>query len=373
MKNFSLENKLLFLGDKSRFIFSKNLAGNLPTDYENFSLLLEHGETISQIQKREELFLIASFKTPPGIKILLPKAEDDSWKENYDNFSRIIIFEEFPLGKDSTQQLIETWQRLTRNRPPLTIVVMDLLHRQGSTDLDRLDDAVIEAKKNYESQGLDVIFFRSAADVINVLYRHESLLQKYKKLLSHELEEIYGRMYELDFLYEDFLFDCDDTGGCLSLSTMNKICSFDSVKFSNKNSFWEAYNEAALKKLFPANTSSAGTLNYLVEICGYILTGDFDGKISSQRIEQTKLYLIRVLKAKFSERMSGGKFSGGISSYEARDVVTYKKLTSDRSGRFYGINAEYSQRLRKFVMEDTKKILQSTLDDYIKNFERVIQ
>lgn len=373
MNNFSLEKNLLFIGDKSRFIFAKTITGTLPTNYENFSLFLEHGETMSRIQSKENLFNIASFRTPPGIKISLLKADDESWKDNFEKFSRIILFEEFPLKKDSTQQLIETWTNLPKSRPPLTIVIMDLVHHQGSTDLDRIDDAVIEAKKNYKSQGLDVIFFRSSTDVINVLHRHESIIQKHKKILSHELEKIYDRMYELDFLYDDFIMDCNDAGGCLSLSTLNKICSFESVKSSNRNSFWEAYNEVALKKLFPISTFSKGSLNNLSEICTYILTGDFDGKVSSQRVEQTKLYLMRVLKIKFSDCMSGGRFSDNVSFYESRDIIAYKKLTSDRSGRFYGINAEYGRRLKNFVEKEAKKILQSTLEDYIKSFEEVVR
>ncbi|MBQ4494885.1 MAG: hypothetical protein II968_03865 [Selenomonadaceae bacterium] len=373
MKNFLLERNLLFIGDKSRFIFAKMLTGILPPDYENFSLRLGHGDAASRIQNRENLFDLASFRTPPGIKIFLLRADDETWKDSLEKFSRIILFEEFPLEKDSTRQLIETWNNLPKSRPPLTVVIMDLAHRQGSTDLDRLDDAITEAKNHYEAQGLDVVLFRSYADAINILHRHESLIQKHKKVLSHELEKIYDRMYELEFLYEDFLFDCNDADGCLSLAALNKICSFDSVKTSNRNSFWAAYNDAALKKLFSANTFARGTLNDLAKICGYILTGDFDRKISSERVEQTKLYLLRLLKIKFLDSMSGGKFSGNVSSYEARDVIAYKKLTSDRGGRFYGINAEYGRRLRHFVEQDTKKIMQSTLDDYINNFERVIR
>lgn len=373
MNNFSLEKNLLFIGDKSRFIFAKTITGILPPDYENFSLFLEHGETMSRIQSKENLFNIASFRTPPGIKISLLKGEDESWKDSFEKFSRIILFEEFPLKKDSTQQLIEIWNNLPKNRPPLTIVIMDLVHRQGSTDLDHIDDAVIEAKKNYESQGFNVIFFRSSADVINILHQHESLIQKHKKFLSNDLEKIYDRMYELDFFYDDFIMDCNDAGGCLSLSTLNKICSFESVKSSNRNSFWEAYSDAALKKIFPSDSFAKGNFNDLIKICNYILTGNFEGKISSQRVEQTKLYLMRVLKIKFSDYMSGGRFSGNVSAYESHDVIAYKKLTSDRNGRFYGINAEYGRRLRNFVEKDAKKILKSTLDDYIKSFEEVVR
>ena len=378
MKNFSLERTLLLLGDKSRFIFAKNFTGILPTDYENFSLILEHGETISRIQRHDEFFRIASFKTPPGIKFMLPKADDESWQEQYENFSRMVIFEEFPLKKDSTQQLIEAWQNLPKSRPPLTIVIMDLIHRQGSTDLDRLDDAIIETKKNYESQGLDVILFSSEADGVNVFYRHESLIQKHKKVLSHELEEIYNRKkYELDFLYEEFLMDCEDAGGCLSLFTINKICSFESVRLGNKNSLWEAYNEAALKKLFPTDTSAKGNLNDLVKIYGYILTGDFEelhssSEMTNLRVKKSKLELAQTLQRTFSARMVGGKFSGYISPYEINDAVSYKKLTSDRRGRFYGINAEYGRQLRKFIEKDSKEILQAALKCYINFFERAV-
>lgn len=52
--------------------------------------------------------------------------------------------------------------------------------------------------------------------------------------------------------------------------------------------------------------------------------------------------------------MSSRKFAGCVSPYEFRDIVSYKKLIGDRNGRFYGINAEYKQRLRKFLEQETK-------------------
>ena len=42
---------------------------------------------------------------------------------------------------------------------------MNLPHRQGSTDLDRLDDAIKDAKQNYESQGLEINLFNSAEKI----------------------------------------------------------------------------------------------------------------------------------------------------------------------------------------------------------------
>lgn len=376
MKNFSLEKNFLFVGDKSRFIFTKAITGILPPNYEDISLILEHGTTATQLKNRENFCAVTSFKIPPGIKIYLLKAEDESWQDDFEKFSQIFLFEEFPFEKDSTRQITDTWRTLTKVRPPLTIVIMDLAHRQGSTDLDRLDDAIIEAKKNYEMQDFNIVFFRSPADIINILYCHETLIQKYKKILSSELEEIYDRMYELDSLYEDFIMDCNDAGGCLSLPTLNKICSFESVKSINSNSFWEAYNYAALKKLFPDNSLAKGILNDLVKICNYILTGDFDSKISvdeNSRIEQTKLDLIKDLKNRFKSFMEDGKFSGMVSSYEAYDILTYKKATSDRNGRFYGINAKYERCFKDFVEKAAKEILQLALENYIKFFEMVIR
>lgn len=378
MKNFSLEKVLLFLGDKSRYIFAKELTGVLPPDYENYSLILEHGETVSEVQKRENFLRLSSFKTPPGIKIFLSKADEVTTQAEQGKFSRLIVFEEFPFKKDSTQQLIETWQNLPRSKPPLSIVVMDLFHRQGSTDLDRLDDTILEAQRSYEAQELDVILFRSAADVIDVLHHHESLISKHKKVLSNELAQIHERLYELDFLYDDFIMDCNDKGGCLSLAAVNGICSFDSVKLSGKNSFWEAYNEAALKKLFPSDTSVKGYLNDLIKIYSYVLKGDGATNFSASRqannlIEQGKAELAQILIKSFLAYMSSRKFADYVSPYEFRDIVSYKKLTGDRNGRFYGINAEYKQRLSKFVEQETKIILKSALDSYINFLERVVR
>ena len=375
MKNFSLEKKFLFIGDKSRFIFARTMTEIFPPNCEDISLILEHGKTVTQIQNKENFCTVTSFKVPPGIKIYLLTAEDESWQDDFEKFSQIFLFEEFPFEKDSTQQLMDTWKNLPKSRPPLTTVIMELAHRQGSTDLDKLDDAIIEAKKNYEKQGFNVAFFRSPADIINILYRHETLVQKYKKILSLNLEEINDRMYELDSLYEDFIMDCNDAGGCLSLSTLNKICSFESVKSSNRNSFWAAYNDAALKKLFPNNSFAKGNFNDLAKIYRYILTGDFDSKISvseNPQIEQRVLDLMKVLQNSFESFMDGGKFSGISYSYEAYDIINYKKSTSDRNGRFYGINAEYGKQFKIFVEKSAKEILKLALENYIKFFERMI-
>ncbi len=58
--------------------------------------------------------------------------------------------------------------------------------------------------------------------------------------------------------------------------------------------------------------------------------------------------------------------------HEVRDVIAYKKLTSDSGGRLFGINAEYNRKLRHFVETDAKDILESALKNYIKFFEKVI-
>ena len=95
--------------------------------------------------------------------------------------------------------------------------------------------------------------------------------------------------------------------------------------------------------------------------------------MTDQKIAQGKSELIRVLQKTFLSRMDGGKFSGRVYVHEAQDIVAYKKLTSDKSGRFYGINAEYGRQLRQFVEKDAKEILQLALYNYISFFERVIR
>lgn len=193
--------------------------------------------------------------------------------------------------------------------------------------------------------------------------------------MSGELQEIYDRMYELDFLYEGFVMDCKEEGGCLSLSAVNKVCSFNSIKTGNQNSFWEAYNAAALKKLFPSDTFAKGNLNDLLKIYAYILTGDFDGTTAADnwRVKKAKIELAQALQRNFLARMVGEKFSSRVYPYEVGDIVAYKKSTSDRSGRFYGINAEYSRQLKNFVEEGAKEILKSALNSYIFFFEKVIE
>ena len=377
MKNFSLEKTLLFLGDKSRYIFAKELTGTLPQNYENFFLRLEHGDKLTEIQQRENFLCVTSFKTPPGIRIISFSNDYDDWTVHVKKFSRILIFEEFPFEKDSTQQLIETWRGLPKDRPLLSIVLMDLLHRQGSTDLDRLDDALAAAQKNYAEQELEVIFFRPNTDAVNILYRHESRIARRKKVLSGELEKIYDRMYELDFLYDDFVMDCEGKGGCLSLNATNGICSFDSVRLHNKDSVWDCYNAAALKRLFPSDSFGKGNLNDLMEIYAYILAGYVGGKsplseAEKIRVNKGKFELMRVLQSKFYDYMTARKFSVYVPPHEVRDVIAYKKLTSDSGGRLFGINAEYNRKLRHFVETDAKDILESALKNYIKFFEKVI-
>ena len=264
---------------------------------------------------------------------------------------------------------------MPKTRPPLTIVIMDLPHRQASTDLDRLDDAISDAEKNYTAQGLEVVFYRRADDAINILYRHESLIARHKKILSDEVAKIYDRLYELDYLYDDFLMDCEDAGGCLNLSALNALCSFETARLSGRNSLWEAYNDAALKKLFPAHSIAKGNLNDLAQIYSYILAGELAEKnslrqVTNQNVENGKRELLRGLKENFLSFMTAGRFLGKISPYEIRDIVSYKKLTSDRSGRFYGINAQYQRQLRQFVAEEARKILRYAIDSHINFFER---
>ena len=104
-----------------------------------------------------------------------------------------------------------------------------------------------------------------------------------------------------------------------------------------------------------------------------ILTGKADLETDNKLLEQCRAELINTLRQSFYKFMYSRKFSDKVYPYEIQNSFSYKKLTSDTGGRFYGINAEYSKKLRQFVAQESKIILKSALESYINFFERVIR
>ena len=376
MKNFFLERKLLCLGDKSKFIFAQMIVENLPQEFEKFSLQIEHGKNLLSMEDNGKFFNISSFKIPPGFKIFIPMNNIDL-ETNIAQFCRILIFEEFPLLKDSTRQLIEEMQNFSTYCPPFSVVIMNLPHRQGSTDLDNLSETVSDAEKNYKNQNIDVCIFNSCADMLNVIYKHNPILTKYKKILSLRLKKIQERMDEFEFLYDDdFLIDCKRENGCLTPTVINSIFDFNELKLNNTDSLWESYNKTALKKIFPTYGNIGGNLNLLSDLWKYVLLGE-DEKNSLPFLEGWDLTrenqkFIDSLKKHFLDYMFEENFKYRVSPTDIRDIISYKKLVGSENGKCYGLQAEYTRKLRKFVEEEAKNFLKAWVNSCIEHFERMI-
>ena len=78
-----------------------------------------------------------------GIAKLPTQAADETWKNDFGELSRVILFEEFPLKKDSTQQLPDTW-----SNPPKTalkkLFPSDSFAKGNFNDLIKLYDYTAE-------------------------------------------------------------------------------------------------------------------------------------------------------------------------------------------------------------------------------------
>lgn len=277
------------------------------------------------------------------------------------------VFEEAPFNKESTDLIIQRWKEATNGKPVL-LVFMDLPRRQGSTDLDRIGDDLMQAQERRRQEGQAFCVVKSEEDVLGVMCQHIPLYAQTLYALNNEIELLKD---DIEFLfegrYQNFLEGLRHDKGCLTEASRAEICSRRSVqRFAGSNSLWQCYNEAAKQKLFSTNGMTDGWLN----IFNNFVSDWFDVNVMSSK-DAALTYELKML---FNNFMTAprGTLQTSMSPDDLKDDMSYTGATEDKRGRFYGIKPLYLARLRKFIEREAKQFLKDVLMREYNGFARAL-
>lgn len=357
--------KWIFLGDESRRIFvSWILKIDVEKISEEKSLILRRGETKLEknISSKGNL-IFTTYNLPPGIEIFLP-AYTDNLNIDTSAFDNCAIFEMFPFGKESTEDLARLLMQNKKKSPAILFVMMDIVENEDDSPVG------LNAMKNiFTRKRRDVLIARDETDILEVLHWHRPLAADVIKLISSEIQDINSNTDEIFDAYEIFLAEQKKVG-CLSDSAKNKIVSFSTVK--GKNHIWISYREMAQKILFPQ--AKVGGLKGLLELYRKTLFQDDEQKSIASLIWNSETECAKLeqkLLNKFIEVMQmPKKFQGFLNPEEAYSEHSYLLLIR-RGSRFSEIDKDFLSAYENFVGEVARDILINELETHIDELKNI--
>jgi len=352
------------LGDESRRIFiSWILKIEVAEIEEDKTLILRRGETPFEknISSTDNL-IFTTYNLPPGIEIFLP-AYTDNLKIDTSAFDNCAIFEMFPFGKESTEDLARLLMLNKKNSPAILFVMMDVVANEDDSPVG------LTAMKNiFARKRRDVLIARDETDILEILHWHRPLAADVIKLISSEIQDIYTNSDEIFDAYEIFLAE-QKKSGCLSDTAKNKIVSFSTVK--GRNHIWISYREFAQKILF---AQTKGGLKGLLELYKKTLFQDEQQKSIASLIWNSETECAKLeqkLSARFNEIMQmPKKFQGFLNPEEAYSEHSYLLLIR-KGSRFSEIDKEFLSLYENFIREDAREILITELETHIEQLKNI--
>lgn len=351
--------KWIFLGDESRRIFvSWILKTDLAELDESKTWIIQRGETeLEKDLPNDDLVIFSTYHLPPGIEIVVP-VYADNMNINTSAFDNCAIFEMFPFGKESTEDLARLLE-MSKKSPAILFVMMDVVANEEDSPVGLNSMKNIFARKRR-----DVLTARDDSNILEILHWHRPLAADIIKIIRGEIQDLSDKSSKVQAEFEKFL-SAQKKSGCLSDNTMNNIVSFPTVK--GKSHIWMSYRDAAQKILFPQG--KVGGLKDLVilyrralyqveeqknSIATLIWNADsdcaaFEKKLSAQFVEQLKM---------------PKKFQIFLDADEMYSKHSYQTLIKPGS-RFSEIDKEFLAAYENFVEQSTQEILLTELEAHI--------
>gem|GEM_PF-2408177 len=335
--------KWIFLGDESRRIFvSWILKINLDDLDENKTLILQRGETpLEKDTSNADLEIFSTYHLPPGIEIVVP-VYADNMNINTSAFDNCAIFEMFPFGKESTEDLARLLE-IGKKSPAILFVMMDIVADEEDSPLG------LNSMKNiFSRKRRDVLIARDESNILEILHWHKPLAADIIKIIRSEIQDLSDKADKVLAEFEQFL-SAQKKSGCLSDNTKNKIVSFQTVK--GKNHIWTSYRDAAQKILFPQG--KFGGLKDLVNLY----------RRSLYQTENQKNSIATLI---WNVEADCAVFEKKLSANFAEQMKMPKKF---QISRFSEIDKEFLSAYENFVEQYAKDFLLAELETHLETMQ----
>lgn len=320
----------VLIGGKSRYDFLGWMADlAIQPEWKQKNIWLRYGDKNAVTPDGEER-QVSSYRMLPGMTALVPPEGVVPRAAAMKPGTQLVIFEEFPFGKDSTRK---QWKKLSPTHA-VRVVLVDMPIRSGSTDLDanKVENDAQSQCERYRKEGMDAVCIQppekgGAVSAAAVLGGSDSFRLQWKRKFKDKLEWV---SLQPDIMKGDWNFPLDD-------SAMTKeVLSFEAFQRSGQMSFWRAYALQTEKLLFQNES------DFLSKAKGYYERFELNTILKPSVWDEERDW--EALKKKLLEAYRN------VMANPKRETEILRKLTE----------AEYRNR-----SADTMGAFRGTLDDYV--------
>ena len=355
----------IFLGDYSRYIFlSKLIDDNSVMDFKDSSIWVSHGNNLSVA---DNYCCITTNKYFPDIRIFVPGNNYDMSKLPLKRDTRILVFEEFPFIKESTQKILSAIGNVIS-----LIVLVNSYKFSASTDLTRKGEDFESAKQWYLEKNMNVLWINdlnNSKELQNIFYWRPRLRDYYKKQAEIDLDRLKECTreikYDYELIYEDWRTDNN------YLLNRKQIYSYNAVKKSSKYSIWYAYMNEAYDKLFSKNKN--GKIYDVIDLYEEVMN---ENNLIVWDLNKDKEKLLNKLQIKYRNVLEEPvKYRGlrsVISTFFIKNETDYLKLITDSKSKFGGIHVDFLKQLDIYIEKGIPEVLQLFLEDKYIKLEEII-
>lgn len=357
----------VLLGDYSRYIFLSSLIDNKDVilNFRDLSIWISHGNIISVTNDCRYITINKHF---PDINIFVPKNNDDLSNLPLKKNTKVLIFEEFPFVKESTQQIFDTMKEMI----PLVVLINSYTF-SASTDLTRKGEDFEEAKQWYLDKKINVLWINDLdnnLEIQNIVYWRPKLKDYYKKKMEFNLRELKELIqevkYDFQLIYEEW---CTDSKYYMN---RKQICSYNTIKKTKKNSVWQAYMFEAYNILFPKDKSSG-----IYDVVTLYEDTIKESKLAVWNLDKDKEILLIKLQKKYGDvlkepiKYKNLKKFILVSSIE--NEADYLNLITNPKSKIRGINVDFLKQVDMYIEKGVLEVLQSFLENKCIRLEQLIE
>ncbi len=270
--------------------------------------------------------------------------------------TKYAVLEEFPFGKQSSMDLLKM---LEDSGGEALMVLLALPRRQGSTDILPPGEDLEKAVEAYRAERFDVSVLRDAGQLGRVLHWHRPMYDTWvgqtQAYLAELDERISGVEYDYLFLEEDWQED----GGPLREQTMDRLFSYPISRRERGGSLWDRYAAVSVRALFPS--SGQGPLASVARLYKECL----DNPLAFWPVDADAGDFLASLRRAFVKALEkeekAGQYRGKTRIWKQLDEETYFSLAALNGDSGTALNAVFSRRIRDYLCDDVKRLLQERL------------
>lgn len=358
---------IVVLGDESRYEFLRwIIGGGLPGHFQDTPIWVTYGTSLG-IEQHDQELLIHTTKCLPGVTMYFSENEGWSNQITVSKDTRFILFEQFPFRRDDTRQRIQALLRQDSINS-MTMILMDLPRRHGSTDDTPSETGLIHSFNSYKADHVSVEIANDPKDVSRILNKQELFSVVWDRNIASNLQSLKKRIDDVKYDYEyDTLVDFEmGKTAILSLDTQEKICSFTAVQKYQKDCIWKNFEQVLYKIFFPKRDN--GGLHPVATLYSDVLASN---NISEPFAKKDSEYLLAELKMSLKRKISESMTE--LPPLLPQTKESYNNAIKCKSSAYYCVDIRFWNIVTKFVKEDIPSILVNRLNKRYQQLEETLR